>query len=245
MTWRRGGLVLITCFVLPMNLFAQPKPEDPVGGDLDGARKGGTYLKLGLAHWQGDIFSRSSLTHWDVDLFGAAYNLTSLNVEFETYFSRTLLALSGFSIGYRKDAVRHVDSGHMLSGSLFRDVDLRAIALKAGGGIEWGMPSLNFDRTEFEFLGDEAVRYRHTYPDRNADVPLVGTTSDGALYPFVELSAVQRPWNFLVEAGIRINIMRFHFDDYEVSASDEVTHVFSRKNVLVPYLFANFGFRLF
>jgi hypothetical protein len=34
-------------------------------------------VKLGLAHWQGDIFSESALTQWNVDLFGADYSLTS------------------------------------------------------------------------------------------------------------------------------------------------------------------------
>ena len=80
---------------------------------------------------------------------------------------------------------------------------------------------------------------------RNVDVPFIGTTTDGALYPFIELSAIQRPGPFLVEAGLRINRIGFHFDDYEVSTADEVTVVFDRKKVLVPYLFVNIGIRMF
>ena len=56
---------------------------------------------------------------------------------------------------------------------------------------------------------------RTTFSLPNADVPFVGTKTDGALYPFMELSAGQRSSIFLVEVGMRINIMRFHFDDYE------------------------------
>lgn len=235
------ALVFVWCVALPVTTVAQERlPVDP-----DGGRKAGTYLKTGLAHWQGNIFSRGSLTQWDVDLFGADYNLTSVNVEIERYFGDTVLQLSGFSIGYRKDTIRRLDSGHMFSGALFRDFDFRAFALKAGGGIEWGIPSLNFDQTEFEFVPDGTVRYRHTYPYRNTDVPFVGTTTDGSMYPFVEMSVVQRPWRVLIEAGMRVGFTRFNFDDYEISPADQVTHEFSHKRVLTPLLFANIGLKLF
>ena len=237
----RNTLVLLACFAMPATLEGQ----EPAQVDAGGGRKSGTYLKVGLAHWQGDIFSRSSFTQWDVDLFGTDYDLTSMNLEVETYFGDTLLQLSGFSIGYRKDNLRRAESGHMISGTLFRDFKLKAFALKGGGGIEWGIPSLNFDQTEFAFAGDGTVRYRSTYVHRNAAVPFVGTTTDGVVYPFVELSVVQRPWGLLFETGMRIGFIRFNLDDYEVSPADQVTYAFSRKKVLVPYIFANLGLRLF
>lgn len=238
---RLGGLLVLTwCLVMPVHLLAQ----QPADGAPARAGNRGTYVKLGLAHWQGNIFSEGSLTQWTVDLFGADYNLTSVNLEIESYFGGTFL-LSGFSLGYRKDAVRYIDSGHMLSAALFRGVDFKLAAIKAGGGLEWGLPSLNFDQTEFDFASDGTTRYRHTHPGRNAYVPFVGTKSDGALYPFFEMSVVQRPGNLLLEAGMRVNFIKFHFDDYEVSPADVVTHAFSESRVLVPYLFVNLGFRLF
>ena len=237
----RNTLVLLACFALPVTLVAQEASQAASGG----RRKSGTYLKIGLAYWQGDIFSRSSLTRWDVDLFGAEYDLTSVNLEVEAYFGDTFLQLSGFAIGYRKDSLRRAESGHMISGTLFRDFDLKAFALKAGGGIEWGMPSLNFDQTEFAFADDGTVRYRSTYVHRNTDVPFVGTTTEGVVYPFVELSVVQRPWGLLFETGMRVSFIGFNLDDYEVSPTDQVTYAFSRKRVLVPYVFAEFGLRLF
>jgi hypothetical protein len=233
-------LAVVAGVLLPCSLGAQALSDDPEGG-----RKTGTYISTGLAHWQGNIFSEGALTHWTVNLFDAGYNLTSINVEVESYFGDTFLQVSGFSIGYRKDVIRRADSGHMFSAAVFRDVDFKVFAVKAGGGMEWGMPSLNFDRTEFDVGADGTVRYRHTHPDRNVDVPLIGTSTDGALYPFVELSVVQRPWIFLTEAGVRINVIGFNFDDYEVSATDQVTHSFRQAKVLVPYLFVNFGVRLF
>ena len=233
-------LAVAASMLLPLAVEAQTPPAGP-----ETSRKTGTYVNLGLAHWQGNIFSEGALTQWDVDLFDAGYNLTSINVEVESYFGETFLQLSGFSIGYRKDVIRRADSGHMFSAAVFRDMDVKVLAVKVGGGMEWGMPSLNFDRTEFGVGVDGTVRYRHTHPDRNADVPLIGTRTDGAHYPFVELSVVQRPWALLTEFGVRINVIGFNFDDYEVSAGDRVAYSFTRERVLVPYLFANFGVRLF
>lgn len=233
------GFALACWLALPAGVLAQDEqPQESSSG-----RKSGTYVKLGLAHWQGDIFSESSLTQWDVDLFGADYNLTSLNLEFETYFRGAFL-VSGFSLGYRKDAMRSADTGHMLSGMLFRDFNLKVLALKAGGGVEWGIPSMNFDRTEFDYTDEDTVRYRHTYPGRNARVP-VGVKSSGMMYPFFGLSAVQRPGPLLFEFGMRVNLMQFHFDDYEVRRGDQVTRAFDEHRVMVPYLFANIGLRLF
>ena len=39
--------------------------------------------------------------------------------------------------------------------------------------------------------------------------------------------------------------MQFHFDDYEVRRGDQVTRVLDEHRVMVPYLFANIGLRLF
>jgi tetrahydromethanopterin S-methyltransferase subunit F len=237
---RLTGACAFACWLaLPAGVLAQSEqPHKSSSG-----RKPGTYLKLGLAHWQGDIFSEGSLTQWSVDLFGADYNLTSLNLEFETYFRGAFL-VSGLSLGYRKDAMRFADTGHMLSGMLFRDFNLKALALKAGGGVEWGIPSMNFDRTEFDYTVEGMVRYRHTYPGRNARLP-VGVKSGGTMYPFFGLSAVQRPGPLLFEFGMRVNLMQFHFDDYEVHQGDQVSRVFDEHRVKVPYLFANIGLRLF
>ena len=232
--------MFVSCLAFPALCLAQGSPA----GRQDGTRKSGTYLQAGIAHGQGDLSSPSSLTQWDVSLFGTDYDLVSVKVEVETYFSDTFL-VSGFSIGYRKDAVRRAEWGHMFSGSLFRDFDVKLFAVKVGGGIEWGLPSLNFDQTEFAFADDGIVRYRHTYMHRNADVPFLGTSSDGAVYPFIEASIVQRPGFLLFEVGMRVGIARFNFDDFEISPHDQLSQASRHERVLVPYLFADVGVRLF
>ena len=151
---RPGAFVFLVCLTLPGQMYAQ----EP----LESGRKSGTYLQTGLAHGQGDLSNKSSLARWDVALFGTDYDLVSAKLEVESYFGDTLLQLSGFSLGYRKDGLRRAEPGHMLSGSVFRDLDLKVFAVKLGAGVEWGMPSLNFDQTEFRSGTDGTVRYRHT-----------------------------------------------------------------------------------
>ena len=208
-------------------------------------RKPGTYLKFGLAHWKGNISNESSLKPWKVELFGADYELTSLKLSMETYFGDSVLQLSGLSVGYRKDSLNLAESGHMINVMLFRDFNIKTFTLKVGSGIEWGIPSLNFDKTRMDTSDNETLRYRHTYINRNTDVPFVETRTDGTVYPFLELSIAQRPWGFLVETGVRLNFISFNLDDYRVSKSDQLTFAFARRRFLVPYVFANFGYMLF
>ena len=233
-------LALICCALAPATVPAQTIPAK----DSPGGRKSGSYLALGLAHWQGDIFSEGSLTRWGGDLFGADYALTSVSVEVDTYLRWASFPISGFTIAYRKDALSSFEAGHMLSGTVFHDFDLKALAVKVGGGAEWGIPSLNFDQTAIDVAADGTVRYRHTYPYRNSTVP-VGSRPNGILYPFLGLSLVQRPGPLLVEFGMRVNVIRFHVDDYEVRPGDQVMRAFDERQVRVPYLFANVGLRLF
>jgi hypothetical protein len=230
------GLALGVCLLLPAGLSAQPRLDD-----TEDERHSATYIKGGVAHWQGDLENPGSLTGMSVDLFFVGYSISSAAVAIEHYFGDA----AGFSVGYRKDGLGNMDAGHMFTASLFGAAHVRITTLKFGGGVEWGLPSLNFDVTKLEDSPDGSVRYRHTHPERNTDVPFVGTDTDGVLYPFLELSALERRSIFLFEAGMRFNIIGFHFDDYEVTARDEVRHDFVRKKVLVPSLFANVGIRLF
>ena len=178
MTLRRLALVSTLVLVLPASLAAQ----QPRQADSPGQGGGGTYLKLGLAHWQRNIFGSRSLTRWRGNLFGSDFDLTSAALEIETYFDRPHLQLSGWSLGYRKDALRYSDSGHMVHAGLFRSFNLAVFELRTSGGVEWGVPSLNFDTTVFDDRDDGIVRYNHVFPVKNADIPFIGTKKDGAVY---------------------------------------------------------------
>ena len=236
-----GLVAVVSCMLAPAAALAQYRPLPVEEPDPGSGGKRGVYFKVGLSYWQGDIFSESSLTQWNVDLFGAEYDLTSLSVEIDAYL-RDGLIVPGFSLGYRKDAIWTREAGHMLSATLFVGFDLKLLMIKAGGGAEWGVPSMTFDQTEFAYGADGIVRYRHTYPSRNSQVP-VGARSNGALYPFVVVSAVARPGPFLFEVGMRVNQIGFRFDDFEVRPGDQVTRAVSQRRVRMPLLFANVGIK--
>ena len=57
------------------------------------------------------------------------------------------------------------------------------------------------------------------------------------------MSAVTRPGPFLFEVGMRVNLIDFRFDDYEVRAGDQVTRAFAERRVKMPLLFANIGIK--
>jgi hypothetical protein len=234
-------MILLLCLAFPTLVMAQEETR----AENFHSRKPGTYLKFGLAHWKGNIFNESSLKPWKIELFGTDYELTSLKLSMETYFSDSMLQLSGLSIGYRKDSLNLAESGHMINVMLFRDFNVKTFTLKVSSGIEWGIPSLNFDKTKTDASQNETLRYRHTHINRNANVPFIETRTDGTVYPFIELSIAQRPWGLLIETGVRLNFISFNLDDYKVNEFDQLTFAFTRKRFLVPYVFADFGYMLF
>ncbi len=236
-------VILVGCVLAPTGVFAQYRPLSAEEPDHSSRGKRGGYLKAGVAYWQGDVLSDRSLTQWNFDLFGAEHDLTSANIEIDAYLARGLV-VPGFTLGYRKDAIRTREAGHLVYGSLFVAADLRLLMIKAAGGAEWGVPSMAFDQTEFETLADGTLQYRHSYPSRNAQVP-VGTRSNGVVYPFAAVSLVTRPGPFLFEVGMRVNFVPFSVDDYEVRPGDLVTRTFVDRRVAMPLLFANVGIKLF
>ncbi len=236
---KKTMLSLIILFTLSGIADAQDSPAKP---EETPSSDSATYLKIGLARWRGDVSSNNVFTNWRSGPSGPEYK--SIGLEIETYFDKNHLQLSGWSLGYRKDDIRYAELGHMFSGKAFRTFGLKGLELKSAAGIEWGMPSLSFDKTNFSYAEDGTVSYKHIYPYRNSNIPFAGTTKDGAIYPFMEFSAQRRTRAFLVEGGMRVNIIRFGFDDYSIK-NDIITYNLRDKRTLVPYLFINFGLKMF
>ena len=44
---------------------------------------------------------------------------------------------------------------------------------------------------------------------------------------------------------MRVNIVGFQFDTYDVDLNDRITYAFSSKRVLMPMLFVDVGLKLF
>lgn len=189
---------------------------------LNAFAQDGIYLKFGLTHWQRNIFSQD-LIKWQGNVFDSDYGLFSLNIEFEKYFKKNHFLLSGWSIGYREDDV-------VFNAKTFKIFELKLFELKTGVGIEIGQTSLNFDKAIFNYGENDSITYRHIY-------------EDGSFYPFSELSILKRQKMFLIEGGIRINIIQFGVDDYEI-VNDKIKYDFNNKPMVAPYLFINIGIKI-
>src|SRR3989344_7148186 len=207
------GLVL----TFSVDVYAQEKKETS-----------DTYIKLGIVHSSGKI-------EW------ADYVINGMSVEVETYFSDNHLGLSGWSLGYRKDNLRYAEFGHLLNVDTFRTKSIKVADLKFGGGIEWGMPSDGFSHTRFNIRTDSDLSYNHVFLNKNSNIPGNGLKNDGALYPFLKFGLVKRSKAFILEAGTRVNIMKFGIDEYNVS-DNKLTVTLRDRRMAVPSVFVSLGF---
>jgi hypothetical protein len=189
-----------------------------------------TYLKGGLVH-----------TESEMEGFNIVVNGPS--VDLETYFNKHHAGLSGWFIGYRKDDLRYSDFGHVLNAGVFSTVGTPAVELKFAGGVEWGVTSLAYNRTRFNYDSDRLVSYEHFFLQKNTDIPALGPSHDSVMYPFVEAGILKRWEWFLVEAGIRGNIQKFGFDRYDLDG-DEVSFYPINRTRIVPSFFIKLGFAL-
>lgn len=221
-------LILAITLVMVTGLYCQASAQTE---SVESKNIPATYLKFGLTHWQGDTY-------------GFVYNLNGLNVEIEHYFSSNHLFLSGWSIGYRKDGVQMVETGQMLNLKVFRNFDLKWLEVKTGGGADWGSPSLMFDKTKFDQLTTTVINYAHVYPIRNSNIIFIGTSTDGILYPFLDLTVAKRMGPFIVEAGSRANIIRFGKDNYHIVNNFIELDSHNEKKI-IQTVFVNFGLKLF
>lgn len=211
------GLIL----TFSASIYAQDKEKNETSD---------TYIKFGVIHSQGKI-------EW------ADYVLNSLSIEIETYFNKNHLGLSGWSLGYRKEDFQHSEFGHSLNFDTFRTKNIKVADVKLDGGFEWGMPSNAFSRTKFNSLTDSDISYSHVFLNRNSNIPGTGTKRDGTLYPFMKFSLVKRSKQFILEGGMRVNIMKFGIDEYNVS-SNKLTVVTRDRRMAVPTVFVSVGFGL-
>ena len=113
---------------------------------------------------------------------------------------------------------------------------------KASAGVEWGVPNLQFEKTQFVYDGDgKVLRYKHVSLERNTNIPRVATETGGMIYPFFEAGLVKRYKFILTQVGVRGNILKFRVDKYDlVSESYEP----SQRTIVVPSVFVGIGISL-
>ena len=228
--------LLATIFVLltPIHGFGAQEQTEKKDGDVvskDEKKKPDhehqTYLKVGL----GCV---------ETTIEGFGINVKGMTFDIETHFNKNHMGLSGWFVGYRKDDLTDSDSGHLLNFGAFRKIDMPAVALKMSGGAEWGIPTVDFSGTRFNYENGNPVSYEHLFLKHNSGIPGIGTSKDAVFYPFIELSLLKK-WRWLLaEGGIRGNIQKFGFDKYHLG-SDDLIFVSRDRIRLLPTFFVKAG----
>jgi len=189
-------------------------------------------------------FAKLGFVHTESEMEGFKIAINGLSVDFETYFNRNHIGLSGWFIGYRKDDLRYKDFGHLLNGGVFRTVGMpMTVDLKVSGGLEWGSVSSSYNQTRFNYDGLGLISYENLFLNKNTSAPKLGPGNNTALYPFVEVSLVKKWSRFLLETGVRGSIQKFGFDKYDLH-DDSLSFVSSDRTRIVPALFIKLGLAL-
>jgi hypothetical protein len=182
-----------------------------------------TYIKVGYT------FTGRNIYDYPISING-------VSIDAERYFNRYRLGLSGWSVGYRKEDIRHPWRGHLLNGAFFREIYL----FKIIGGIESGVLPLKYDLTEIDFGADgEPIAYSHLFPHRPINLPWGSGEIDLSMYPFFEFSVVHRD-RHIFEVGLRGNIMKFGINDY-ILEGDAFATSSKSEYIVVPSFFIKIG----
>lgn len=185
-------------------------------------------------------FLKGGLVHAETDIKGFKIVVNGLSIDIETYFNKNHAGLSSWFIGYRKDDLKFVDSGHFINGGVSRIVATPMLDIRIGGGLEWGSASLDFSKTRFNYKDGDLKSYEQLFLKKNSNLPGVGPSGDAVLYPFFEIGLLKRWAQFMVELGMKGNIQRFGFDRYKITG-DILRFDSSNDTVITPSVFIKFG----
>ncbi|OGN07901.1 MAG: hypothetical protein A2750_00395 [Candidatus Yanofskybacteria bacterium RIFCSPHIGHO2_01_FULL_45_42] len=223
-------LIFLSCAAVDLGAQTQETQEKKTKETEKNLHGHQIFVKLGLVRTESKIES-----------FRSAVN--GISVDLETYFNKRHFWLSGWSVGYKKDDIQFSNFGHLINGSVFGTVGVGVADIKFSGGVEWGMPSANFNKTRFHYGESGLMSYEHLFLQKNSNIPELEPSEDALLYPFAEIVLLKKGKRFLVEAGIRGNIQKFGLDSYFLNG-DDLIFVSSSKTIIVPSVFIKFGVAL-
>lgn len=212
---RKAFLAVILVFIFPSLGFAQDKS--------------GTYLK-------------GEFVHGDFGLYGHEIYFNDLSLGVEHFWAKRHGSLSGFSFGYRKEDFTTADTGHFFNGKVLWKFG-SGFYLKPAIGVEWGKPSLRFEKTFYD--EKTGLSYVHTTLIRNAWLP-VGVRDTGALYMVMDISIGRKAGLFIFEAGARAAHNKFGISVFELDKGGNLKfQSFRSEYKFIPTLFVSVGLKMF
>lgn len=136
----------------------------------------------------------------------ARWSFVSLDAEHE--FKKDKFWISGFRLGLRKEG-KDIYNGTYITAGLFHELDVRDISLIISGGLIYGLPGIQFDRTRLVYANGDVVGYENISMKRN--IKVLGTYIDeaGVIQPVMDLKARRYINNFFVEYRGSIRFAKF------------------------------------
>jgi len=153
-----------------------------------------------------------------------------------------LFLFSGWSMGYRYEPSSIAERGHYLNAKFFKTArKFRGLEPKFGLGIDYGYPTMNYDKSEFTFRDGAPVSSEFIILNRNADILAKSVGKDAVINMFMEAGIRTQAGRFIAEIGLRGTVTDFTHGVFDFQNG---TARMDKKNKILPAFFFKAGIRL-
>jgi len=113
-------------------------------------------------------------------------------------------------LGVRKEGTWGFNGYYISVYPVYTIKEGRGYLLKTAAGIEYGVPSTNFDRYAANYRDEELIFQKWIYLVQNISLPGDKVSGkSGTLYPFGAISYSRKWKRLVVEGGLRVNLVKF------------------------------------
>jgi hypothetical protein len=171
---------------------------------------------------------------------GTSFRIIGATMEYEDQWSKNLLGVSGYAVGFRKDDLPVDGAGYALTARLFHAAPLaRRTSVLFGAGAEWIIPSNSYSVAKYSYDADgELESWQRTFVRTNSWAPH-GTRRNSRWNPVVDVRLQQRWKGFQFFGGTQVRPMIFGTDTY--TARNNSFRLSEERRLVFTY-FAGFGY---
>ena len=170
----------------------------------------------------------------DAGNYSPKFSFDLVSVKIENQFKNPWIP--GFAFGVRKES-KDIFSGTYFTLELFHAFDRKHFSIIASGGAIYGLPGLQFDRSDFSYENNGVVAYRNVSMTRNAATPGMEVERAGILQPIFEVKARKYLGHLFFEGHGGVRLANFN-----TVSSDFKNSTYSRKLVPMPSVGIGIGY---
>lgn len=170
----------------------------------------------------------------DAGNYSPEFSFDFVSLKIENQFKNPWIP--GFAFGFRKES-KDIFSGTYFTLEFFHAFDTKHVSIIASGGAIYGLPGMQFDRTDFSYENNQVVNYRNVSMMRNAATPGMEVERAGVLQPIFEVKARKYMGHLFFESHGGVRLANFN----RVS-SDFNNSSYSRKLVPMPSVGIGIGY---